>query len=238
MIELKRLEDIAGAENGWLKAKHHFAIGSYGNPAHLPIGNLYVFNDDEIAPRSGFGLHHHANVEIITYVRSGTVTHEDNQGHRGQIEAGNVQVMSAGTGIFHSETNAEDVPARLFQIWLSPRVPGGPPRWSTKPFPKADRTGRFVSLASGWSTSEEVLSIGADAEVCGALLEEGSSTDYPLLACDAAYLVPTSGSVSVNGMRVGAREGLAIRGERRLHVEALVSTEVVLVVTRDNGESL
>jgi redox-sensitive bicupin YhaK (pirin superfamily) len=238
VIELKRLEDIAGAETGWLKAKHHFAIGPYGNPAHLPIGNLYVFNDDEIAPHSGFGFHHHADVEIITYVRQGTVTHEDNQGHRGQIEAGNVQVMSAGTGIFHSETNAEDVPARLFQIWLAPRVPGGPPRWSTKPFPKADRTGRFVRFASGWSTGEEVLPIGADAEVCGALLEGGSTSDFPLLPSDAAYLVPATGSVSINGVRVGAREGLAIRGERIIRVEALVQAEVVLVVTRENGKSL
>jgi quercetin 2,3-dioxygenase len=237
VIEVKRLEEIAGAENGWLKAKHHFAIGQYGNPAHLPIGNLYVFNDDEIAPHSGFGLHHHANVEIITYVRHGTVTHEDNQGHRGQIEAGNVQVMSAGNGIFHSERNAQDVPARLFQIWLAPRVPGGPPRWSTKPFPKADRAGRFVTFASGWSTNEEALSINADAEVCGALLDGGSTTEYSLLACDAAYLVPASGSVIVNGVHVGAREGLAIRGEQRLQVEAPVSTEVVLVVTRDSGQS-
>ncbi len=233
MIEVKRLEDISGAEDGWLKAKHHFAIGAYGNPAHLPIGSLYEFNDDEIAPHSGFGLHHHANVEIITYVRYGTVTHEDNRGHRGQIEAGNLQVMSAGTGIFHSETNAEDIPACLFQIWLSPRVPGGAPRWSTKPFPKAGRAGRFVTLASGWSTSEEALPIGADAEVRGALLEGGSITDYSLGRGDAAYLVPASGSVSVNGVSARAREGLVIRAERILRIEALMNAEVVLIVTED-----
>ena len=233
MIELKPLKDIAGAENGWLKAKHHFAIGQYGNPAHLPIGNLYVFNDDEIAPHSGFGFHHHANVEIITYVRSGTVTHEDDQGHRGQIEAGNVQVMSAGTGIFHSETNAGDAPVYVFQMWLSPRETGGSPRWSTKPFPKADRAGRFVTFASGRSTSEEALSIHANAEVSGALLEGGSITDYSLSPGDAAYLVPASGAVSVNGVRAEAREGLVIRGERTLRIEALLNAEVVLIVTED-----
>lgn len=235
MIELKQLAEIAGAENGWLKAKHHFAIGTHGNPAHLPIGSLYVFNDDEIAPHSGFGLHHHANVEIITYVRQGTVTHEDNQGHRGQIEAGNVQVMSAGTGIFHSETNAEDIPVCLFQIWLSPRVHGGHPRWSTKSFPKADRAGRFVTFASGWSTREEALPIDADAEVLGALLEEGSTTEHSLGRGDAAYLVPASGSVSVNGVRVKAREGLVIRGEKILQVEALTNAEAVLIVTEDKN---
>ena len=235
MIEVKQLGDIAGAENGWLKAKHHFAIGAYGNPAHLPIGSLYVFNDDEIAPHSGFGLHHHANVEIITYVRFGTVTHEDNQGHRGQIEAGNVQVMSAGTGILHSEKNAGDILACLFQIWLSPRVAGGSPRWSSKPFPKADRAGRFVTFASGWSTSEETLPIDADAEVHGALLEGGSTTELPLGPGNAAYLVPASGSVSVNGVRVKAREGLVIRGEQILRIEALTNAEVVLIVTEDKN---
>jgi redox-sensitive bicupin YhaK (pirin superfamily) len=233
MIELKSLQEIAGAEKGWLKAKHHFAIGLYGNPAHLPIGNLYVFNDDEIAPHSGFGLHHHANVEIITYVRSGTVTHHDNQGHRSQIEAGNVQVMSAGTGISHSETNAEDVPLRLFQIWLSPREQGGTPHWNTKPFPKADRAGRFVTFASGRSNSEEALPICADAEVCGALLEEGSITEYLLGPGDAAYLVPASGSVSVNGVRSAAGEGLIIHGEQTLQIEALTNAEAVLIVTGD-----
>jgi redox-sensitive bicupin YhaK (pirin superfamily) len=235
VIEVKQLEDIAGAENGWLKAKHHFAIGTYGNPAHLPIGSLYVFNDDEIAPHSGFGLHHHANVEIITYVRQGTVTHEDNQCHRGQIEAGNVQVMSAGTGIFHSETNAGDIPASLLQIWLSPRVAGRPPRWSTKPFPKADRVGRFMTFASGWSTSDEALPIDADAEVRGALLEGWSITEHPLGRGDAAYLVPASGIVSVNGVRVKAREGLVIHGEQTLRIEAQTNAEVVLIVTEDKN---
>lgn len=235
MIELKRLEDIAGAENAWLKAKHHFAIGQYGNPSHLPIGSLYVFNDDEIAPHSGFGLHHHANVEIITYVRQGTVTHEDNQGHRGQIGAGNVQVMSAGTGISHSESNAEEIPLRLFQIWLSPRSSGGSPKWSTQPFPKADRAGRFVTFASGRSTNEEALSINADAEVGGALLEAGSTTEHSLRRGDVAYLVPASGSVSVNGVRVEEREGLVIRKEQILRVEALTSAEVVLIMTEDKN---
>lgn len=233
MVELKALRDIAGMENGWLNAKHHFAIGAYGNPAHAPVGNLYVFNDDEIAPHSGFGLHHHANVEIVTYVRYGTVTHQDDQGNRSQIEAGNVQVMSAGTGIFHSETNAGDIPARLFQIWLSPKDRKGSPRWDTKPFPKADRAGRFVTFASGRTTGGEALLIRADAEVCGALLERGSATEYRLDSGDAAYIVPASGSINVNGVRVEAREGLVIRDEQALRIEALVSAEVVLIVTRD-----
>jgi hypothetical protein len=177
MIELKPLKGMAGADNGWLKAKHDFAIGQYGNPDPLSIGDLYVFNYDEIAPHSRFGFHHHANVKIITYIRHGTVTHENNQGHRGQIEAGSIQVMSSGTGISHSETNAEDVPVDLFQIWLSPKELGDRPRWSTRPFRRADCAGRFVRFASERETSEGALFIRADAEVCNALLEEGSITE-------------------------------------------------------------
>jgi quercetin 2,3-dioxygenase len=166
VIEVKQLRDIAGAENGWLKAKHHFAIGTYGNPVHLRIGSVYVFNDDEIAPNSEFGLHHHANIEIFTYVRHGTVTHEDNRGHRGQIEAGNVQLTSAGPGIPHSETNAGDISASLFQIWLSPRVAAGPLRWSTKPFSKADRAGRGEQILRIEAlTTEVVLIVTEDKNV-------------------------------------------------------------------------
>src|SRR6202040_1881513 len=120
MLYLRSFEDISGLDAGWLQAKHHFAIGPYGNPAHKAVGNLIVLNDDEIAPHTGFGLHHHENVEIVSYLREGTVTHRDDQGNIGKTYAGDVQVMSAGTGIRHSEENEEDVPIRLFQIWLKP----------------------------------------------------------------------------------------------------------------------
>ena len=116
MLRRKSFEDISGFDAGWLKAKHHFALGPYGNPAHKAVGNLIVLNDDEIAPHTGFGLHHHENVEIVSYLREGTVTHRDDKGNLGKTHAGDVQVMSAGTGIRHSEQNDEDVPIRLFQI--------------------------------------------------------------------------------------------------------------------------
>ena len=116
MIEIRRIEEIGGTETEWLRAKHHFALGSYGNPAHRPLGNLYALNDDEIAPHTGFAQHGHANVEIVTYVRQGVVTHADSMGNEGHIAAGDVQVMSAGTGIRHSERNDGPIPTRLFQI--------------------------------------------------------------------------------------------------------------------------
>jgi redox-sensitive bicupin YhaK (pirin superfamily) len=122
VFQLRSRDEVASADAGWLRARHHFAIGPYGNPAHKPVGNLIVLNDDEIAPHTGFELHHHANIEIVTYVHDGTITHRDDQGNVGTIRAGDVQAMSAGTGIRHSERNDEDSPARLFQMWL---LPGG-----------------------------------------------------------------------------------------------------------------
>ena len=230
MLKLKSFEDISGLDAGWLKAKHHFAIGPYGNPAHKAVGNLIVFNDDEIAPRTGFDLHHHENVEIVSYLREGTVTHRDDQGNLGKTHAGDVQVMTAGTGIRHSEQNEEDVPVRLFQIWLKPSTAGGIPRWGTKPFPKVDRAGVFVPLASG-RNAEGALPIRTDAEVYGALLHAGAKTRYSFRKGDAGYLVPATGEVEVSGVNVHAREGLVIENEEMIAIKALTDSELVLVVT-------
>jgi redox-sensitive bicupin YhaK (pirin superfamily) len=230
MLQLKSLEDISGFDAGWLKAKHHFAIGPYGNPAHKAVGNLIVLNDDEIAPHSGFGLHHHENVEIVSYLREGTVTHRDDQGNLGKTHAGDVQVMSAGTGIRHSEQNEEDVPIRLFQIWFKPSAAGGMPRWGTKPFPKVDRAGVFVPLASG-RNAEGALPIRTDAEVYGALLRAGAKTRYSFRKGDAGYLVPATGEVEVSGVQVHAREGLVIENEEMIVIKTLTDSELLLVVT-------
>jgi redox-sensitive bicupin YhaK (pirin superfamily) len=230
MLRLKSFEDISGLDAGWLKAKHHFALGPYGNPAHKAVGNLIVLNDDEIAPHTGFSLHHHENIEIVSYVREGAVTHRDDQGNVGKTHAGDVQVMSAGTGIRHSERNEEDAPIRLFQIWLNPSAAGGTPRWGNKPFPKVDRAGVLVPLASG-RNAEGALPIRTDAEVYGALLRAGGKTSYSFRKGDAGYLVPATGEVEVSGVRVHAREGLVIENEETIAIKALADSELVLVVT-------
>lgn len=230
MLKLRPFDEIRGADAGWLKAKHHFAIGPYGNPAHQPIGNLIVLNDDEIAPHSGFDLHDHANLEIVSYIREGAVTHRDDQGNVGETKAGDVQVMSAGTGIRHSEHNEGDVPIRLFQIWLKPSKPGGAPRWGNKPFPRADRAGAFVPLASG-RDAEGALPIRSDAEVSGAMLRTGSEVSYEFRKEDAGYLVPATGQIEVNGLPVRAHEGLVIHNEERIAIKALGDAELVLIVT-------
>jgi redox-sensitive bicupin YhaK (pirin superfamily) len=229
MIEHRRKEQLGGGDFGWLKALHHFAVFGRGNPAHKPVGNLFVWNDDEIAPGTGFPMHGHADVEIITYVREGVVSHKDSLGNRGQTKAGDVQIMSAGTGIQHEEFNAQDSTTKIFQIWISPRIKGGEPRWGTKPFPKHDRAGRFVVLASGLPEDPEALMIRADARVVGATLNAGQNVSYALGAGRKGYLVPAFGCVRVNGAMLEARDGMAFRQEAALHIEAIEAAEIVLV---------
>ncbi|MDB5495464.1 MAG: hypothetical protein JWP86_2801 [Phenylobacterium sp.] len=229
MIEKRPFAGLGGADHGWLKAKHHFSFANYYDPGRMGWGALRVWNDDEIAPQSGFPPHPHADMEIVTYVRQGAITHKDSLGNEGRTEAGDVQVMSAGSGIRHAEYNLESGDTRLFQIWIEPNQHGGAPSWGAKPFPKADRAGRFVTLASGLPGDEDALPIRTDARVVGATLKAGETADYPLDPERHAYLVAATGAVEVNGVRLDARDGAAITGETALKVRALQDSEVVLV---------
>lgn len=229
MIQIRRFSELGGGDFGWLKAKHHFTFDASGNPNHAALGSLVVWNDDEIAPGTGFPLHRHRNLEIITYVRQGTVSHQDSVGGVGTVEAGNVQVMSAGTGIQHSEYNAGDVPLKIFQIWIVPREQGKPPRWDTRPFPKTDRSGRLIALASGSPDDEGALPIRGDARVLGGTLNAGHSLSYSLGSGRYAYLVPAVGDVLVNGLRVNQGDGVAVSFESEVTIQALDDAELVLV---------
>jgi len=229
MIDKRPFSQLGGADHGWLKARHHFSFANYYDPARMGWGSLRVWNDDEIAANSGFPPHPHADMEIITYVRAGAITHQDSLGNKGRTEAGDVQVMSAGTGIRHAEYNLEPGATTLFQIWIEPNARGGPPAWGAKPFPKSDRAGRFITLASGLADDADALAIRTDARVLGATLRAGETADYPLDPSRHAYLVPATGAVDVNGVRLDARDGAAITGERSLSVTALEDAEVVLV---------
>jgi redox-sensitive bicupin YhaK (pirin superfamily) len=229
MIERRPFAALGGADHGWLKAKHHFSFARYYDPERLGHGSLRVWNDDEIAANTGFPPHPHSDMEIITYVRQGAITHEDSLGHKGRTEAGDVQVMSAGSGIRHAEYNREPVPTRIFQIWIEPETQGGEPSWGAKPFPKVDRSGRFVPLASGFAGDEDALPIRAEARVLGATLKAGDSVEYQLAPDRHAYLVPAVGSVDVKGVRIDTRDGAAIANESVLKIKALEDAEVVLV---------
>ncbi|HUN43701.1 MAG TPA: pirin family protein [Acetobacteraceae bacterium] len=229
MIELRNFAELGGADEGWLKTRHHFSFASYYDPHRMGWGALRVWNDDEIAPHTGFPPHPHADMEIITYVRDGAITHSDSVGNTGRTVAGDVQVMSAGSGIRHAEYNREEEPTRIFQIWIEPARTGGKPTWGSKPFPKADRSGRFVTLASGRAGDSDALPIRADARVMGATLKAGERVNLALDPERHAYLVPATGVLEVGGVRVSARDGVAITGQPDLEIVGLEDSEVVLV---------
>ena len=229
MIERRPFKTLGGADHGWLKAKHHFSFADYHDPARMSWGSLRVWNDDEIAPNSGFPPHPHADMEIITYVRQGAITHKDSMGNEGRTEAGDVQVMSAGSGVRHAEYNLESQPTKIFQIWILPTRSGGQPAWGAKPFPKAERSGRLVTLASGIANDNDALPIRADARVLGATLKAGETVEYAIGETRHGYLVPATGTVEVNGVRLEARDGAAIADVAVLKVTALEDSEIVLV---------
>ena len=219
MIERRSFDSLGGAHHGWLDAKHHFSFAEYHDPKRVHWGALRVWNDDTIAPQTGFPPHPHADMEIITYVREGAITHQDNLGNQGRTVAGDVQVMSAGSGIRHSEYNLEPEATRIFQIWIFPDQRGGQPSWGTRPFPKEDRSGKFVTLASGLPGDDEALPIRAPARVVGATLKAGESAEYHFAdASRHGYLVPAKGRVEVNGVELQARDGAAIQGETVIRV--------------------
>ena len=228
MIERRPFEKLGHADHGWLNARHHFSFANWHDPSRMGWGALRVWNDDEIAARSGFPPHPHADMEIITYVRTGAITHEDSMGNKGRTPAGDVQVMSAGTGVRHAEFNLEDETTTLFQIWIETDKPGAKPDWGMKPFPKSDRTGKFQVLASG-DPSDDALTINADAKVLGATLNAGESLTYSLAEGRRAYLVPAVGEVEVNGVKLNARDGAAIKDEAGITITATADAELVMV---------
>ncbi|MCJ8159430.1 pirin family protein [Sphingomonas sp. LaA6.9] len=229
MIEKRSFESLGHADHGWLNARHHFSFANYYDPARMGWGAIRVWNDDEIAANSGFPPHPHADMEIITYVREGAITHQDSMGNKGRTQAGDVQVMSAGTGVRHSEYNLEPETTRIFQIWIEPKRRGGAPSWGAKPFPKGDRSGRFVTLASGFEGDEGALPIRADARVLGATLKAGESLTHSVGEGRHAYLVPATGKITVDDAEFKARDGAAIAGGRTVTITAVEDSEIVLV---------
>lgn len=229
MIELRPFSSLGGENHGWLDAKHHFSFAGYHDPARMHWGALRVWNDDVIQPQTGFPPHPHNDMEIVTYVRSGAISHRDNLGNAGRTEAGDVQVMSAGTGIRHSEYNLENEETRIFQIWIMPNRRGHAPSWGARPFPKGDRSGRFVPLASGNDNDGDALRINADARVLGATIRAGETVTYETAPDRHAYLVPAAGKVRVEEVEVNARDGAAITGVSAITVTAIEDSEVILV---------
>ncbi|SDE50208.1 pirin family protein [Rhodospira trueperi] len=231
MIEIRPFKSLGHADHGWLKARHHFSFAGYQDPARMGWGRLRVWNDDQIDPQTGFAPHPHRDMEIITYVRQGAITHTDSLGNEGRTEAGDVQVMSAGSGIRHSEYNREDEETRLFQIWIEPTARGGDPHWGAKPFPKGERAGDWAILASGMDGDGDALMLRTDARVAGITLRAGERAEWTLGEARKAYLVPAVGAVEVNGVAANERDGVAVEAVDTIALTAIRDSEIVLVDT-------
>ncbi|GAC1346129.1 MAG: pirin family protein [Acetobacteraceae bacterium] len=229
MIEVRAFDSLGRFQNGWLNARHHFSFGQYHDERRMGFGALRVWNDDQIAPGTGFDPHSHRDMEIITYVRSGAITHRDDLGNEGRTTAGDVQVMHAGRGIVHAEYNREAEETRIFQIWLMPNRTGVEPGWGTRTFPAAGDGLRVLAAGDG---RDGALPLHADGAVLAGRLDAGQSVRHVLAPGMRAYLVPAAGSVRVNGVPVGTRDGAAIADEAELVITADAAAEVVLVETR------
>lgn len=232
MIDVRPFGGLGAANHGWLNARHHFSFADYQDHARMGWGAIRVWNDDEIAAQQGFAPHPHQDMEIITYVRTGAISHTDSLGNSGSTPAGDVQVMSAGTGIRHAEYNLEDELTTLFQIWIMPDATGGAPAWDRRAFPKGDRSGQWVVLASGSPRADDALPIRADARVLGATLKAGESLAYDADPARHIYLVPATGAIKVNGVAASARDGIAMTGLENISIMATEESELVLVDAR------
>lgn len=231
MIEHRPFLALGAIRRGRVDARQHFSVGESGRADHAPLGPLHLWSDVEFAPHSNLGLQAHRDLEIVTWVRSGAITHEDDAGNRARLVANSVHVMSAGAAIHHAERNEDNLPARQFQIWLRPHTAVGTPRCATRVCSPGCREGRFVTLASG--DPEDVragaLPVHADARVRIATLREGTAMEHILPVRGSAYLVADHGRLDVGPVRLARRDGIAIRDEARLMLRARDDTDVVIV---------
>lgn len=229
MIDVRNFDELGTFSNDWLNANYHFSFAGYHDPRRMGLGPLRVWNDDTIQAQTGFDPHPHRDMEIITYVRKGAISHKDSIGNEGRTEAGDVQVMHAGTGIVHAEMNMEDQETTLFQIWIMPDAEGHEPGWEARQFPKDPVTGTLPALVSGRDTHPDAMRIYQNAAVHGGRIDTDASVTHSLDTGRAAYLVVSEGAVEVNGTFVDTRGGAVITDEDTLTINALEPSEVVLV---------
>jgi redox-sensitive bicupin YhaK (pirin superfamily) len=228
MITLRRSHERGYADHGWLKSFHSFSFADYHDPAHMGFGPLRVINEDRVAPGSGFGTHGHRDMEIISYVLDGELAHRDSMGNGSVIRPGDVQRMSAGTGVRHSEYNhAADRTTHFLQIWIEPAVTGIAPSYEEKRFADADRKGRLLLIASP-DGAEGSVRIHQDARLYVSRLAEGESIEAALGSGRLGYLHLIRGGVAVNGEQLGGGDAAKLRDETRLEIRADEDSELLL----------
>jgi redox-sensitive bicupin YhaK (pirin superfamily) len=225
MIKLHKYNELGGDNHGWLDTKHHFSFAGYHDPKKMSFGELLVINDDIIAPYTGFDMHPHRDMEIITYVRTGAISHKDNRGNKGRTTAGNVQVMSAGTGIFHSEFNHEDEATTIYQIWIMPRSKGIDPVWDTAEFPTEQADGALSLLVSG--DGQAPLQINQDARIYASRLSSGAELVHKIKG--QAYILVSDGNFEIGGVKSEKGDGLAISNESKVDIKATSDGEILII---------
>jgi quercetin 2,3-dioxygenase len=229
MIDIRRAEERGTANFGWLASRHTFSFGDYYDPKQMGFGPLRVINEDRVSPGQGFGTHGHKDMEIISYVLEGELEHKDSIGTGSVIRPGDVQVMSAGTGIRHSEFNhSKTEPVHFLQIWVVPDREGIAPRYEQKAFPDADKRGRLCLVGSSDGRDGSVV-IHQDVMLFAALLDTGAQVTHALRSPRKGWLQVTRGAVTMNGRDLDAGDGAAVTGEPALTAKAKVDgTEILM----------
>lgn len=229
MIRLRPANQRGQADHGWLDTRHTFSFGSYSDPQHTRFRVLRVMNEDWIAPGHGFGMHPHQDMEILTYVLEGELAHEDSLGSRGLLRAGELQRMTAGTGILHSESNpSTEQVVHLYQVWLLPQERGLPPSYEQRGFPRSERHNRWQLVAGPLGTSDALV-IAQDARVYLAELEPGRALDFTLANGRHAWLQVLRGQVELGSQPLQTGDGAAISDEDALALTTATQAEVMLL---------
>ena len=227
MITLRKSCERGYADHGWLKSFHSFSFAEYNDPRHMGVGNLRVINEDRIAPGTGFGTHGHRDMEIVSYVLSGELGHRDSIGNGTAIRPGDVQRMSAGSGIRHSEYNHATATTHFLQIWIEPTVHGLAPGYEQTHFADAEKRGRLRLVASSDGRVGSVT-IHADAAMYAGLFDGAETSSTPLDAARNAYVFLVRGSLSVNGVALQAGDAVHLHGESRLDIANGSAAEVLV----------
>lgn len=228
-VNVIRYSELGNFSNRWLNAHYHFSFSGYYNPDRMGMGILRVINDDIISAKGGFNFHPHDNMEIITYVRQGAITHRDNLGNEGITKAGEIQVMSAGSGIIHSEHNYEDIETTLYQIWILPHSKDVNPRWEQRAFPKAMSNKNLPLLVSGLSEHQEQkpLFINANAAIYGGRVAAGAAIEHDVKG--AAYILVSEGAVNLDGKSASKGDAFEITSPGSIEIHASDDSELVLI---------
>lgn len=225
MIKIYKHSNLGRANYGWLDAKYHFSFAHYYNPSRMGFGALRVINDDTIDAGAGFDTHPHRNMEIITYVRQGAITHKDNKGNEGRTQAGDVQVMSAGRGIFHSEYNLQNTKTKIFQIWIEPHTTGLEPKWDTYSFPKKPVTEALDLLVSGDGNAP--LQINQDAYIYAGHLQKNTSLRHKIH--NQAYVLLSEGKILLDGKEMASGDGAEITQTSSIEITAQDASEILII---------